>query len=364
MDGGRSGLSDLRERAREFAAREVAPHAARWERERSLPLATLRAAAAAGLTEVRLPGRSLVEACAVFEELAAADYAFAFTLVCHCNTARALAGAGLDVEPLLRGEAVGAFCLTEPGAGTDAAAITAAARPAAGGWRLDGVKAWVTNGAFAKAFLVYAQTDPAAGHRGIAGFAVQGPLPGLTAGEPYGLPAGHAMGISDVRFEDCPAAALVAPPGEGFKAAMRGIDAARAIVAAMCCGMLARGLELAVERVKARRAFGRPLADFQALQWALADAATELEAARLLADAAAAAIDAGGDASVAAAHAKKFAPAAALRHLAACIQLMGAEGLHDRHPLGRHLACAKMAQIQDGTNEVQNLVIARRLVPG
>jgi alkylation response protein AidB-like acyl-CoA dehydrogenase len=154
---------------------------------------------------------------------------------------------------------------------------------------------------------------------------------------------------------------VVAPPGEGFQAAMRGIDAARVIVAAMCCGMLGRGLELALERAKSRRAFGRPLADFQALQWALADAATELEAARLLAYAAAAAIDAGADASVAAAHAKKFAPAAALRHLATCIQVMGADGLTDRHPLGRHLACAKMAQIQDGTNEVQNLVIARRL---
>jgi alkylation response protein AidB-like acyl-CoA dehydrogenase len=361
VGGGRPGLSGLRELARDFAVREVAPRAAGWERERSFPLATLRAAAGAGLTAIRMPGRPLVEACAAFEELAAADYAFTFSLVCHSNTARSLAGAGLDVEPLLRGDAVGAFCLTEPGAGTDAAAITTAAHLSGGGWRLDGVKAWVTNGAFASAFLVYAQTDPAAGHRGIAGLAVRGPAPGLAAGEPYGLPAGHAMGISDVRFEDCPAEAVVASPGEGFKAAMRGIDAARVIVAAMCCGMLGRGLGLALERVKTRRAFGRPLADFQALQWALADAATELEAARLLTYAAAAAIDAGGDASVAAAHAKKFAPAAALRHLATCIQAMGAEGLTDRHPLARHLACAKMAQIQDGTNEVQNLVIARRL---
>lgn len=364
MDGGRPGLSGLRELAREFAAREVAPRAAAWERERSFPLAALRAAADAGLTAIRMPGRPLVEACAAFEELAAADYAFAFSLVCHCNTARSLAAAGLDVEPLLRGQVVGAFCLTEPGAGTDAAAITTAARSAGGGWRLDGVKAWVTNGAFASAFLVYAQTDAAAGHRGIAGFAVRGPAPGLTAGEPYGLPAGHAMGISDVRFEDCPTEALVAAPGEGFKAAMRGIDAARVIVAAMCCGMLGRGLELALERVRARHAFGRPLAGFQALQWALADAATELESARLLTSAAAAAIDAGGDASLAAAHAKKFAPAAALRHLSTCIQLMGADGLTDRHPLARHLACAKMAQIQDGTDQVQNLVIARRLLAG
>jgi alkylation response protein AidB-like acyl-CoA dehydrogenase len=148
---------------------------------------------------------------------------------------------------------------------------------------------------------------------------------------------------------------LVVLPGPG-------LDSARAIVAAMCCGMLGRGLELALARLQERRAFGRPLADFQALQWSLADAATELQAARLLAYSAAAAIDAGADATIAAAHAKKFAPAAASRHLAACIQVLGADGLTDRHPLARHLACAKMAQIQDGTNEVQNLVIARRLL--
>ena len=361
MDGGRAGLSPAAELARDFAEREVAPWAARWEWERVFPVDALRAAGAAGLTAVRMPGRTLVEACQVFENLAAEDYAFTFTLVCHCNTARALAGAGRDVEPLLRGEQVGAFCLTEPGAGSDAAAITTAARRAGDGWRLDGVKSWVTNGAFASAFLVYAQTDPDAGHRGIAGFEVRGPQPGLAAGVPYGLSAGHSMGLADVRFEACQGALLM-PPGEGFKAALRGIDSARAIVAAMCCGMLGRGVDLALAGLKERHAFGRPLADFQALQWSLADAATELEAARQLAYSAAAAIDAGADATVLAAHAKKFAPAAALRHLAACIQVLGAGGLTDRHPLARHLACAKMAQIQDGTNEVQNLVIARRLL--
>ena len=359
MDGGRTGLIEA---ARAFAARELAPQAARWERERTFPREALRAAAAAGLTQLRMPGRGLVEVCQVVEALAAEDYAFTFALSCHSGAAGTLARAGLDPGPLLRADEVGAFCLTEPGAGTDAAAISTAARSGGDGWRIDGVKAWVTNGVAASVLQVYAQTEPGAGHRGIAGFVVQGPQPGLSAGPSYGLTGGNAMGLSDVRFEDC-AALVFAPPGEGFKAALRGIDSARAIVAAMCCGMLGRGLEVAVAHVKQRRAFGRPLAEFQALQWALADAATDLEAARRLTYAAAAAIDEGAaDGGVAAAHAKKFAPAAALRHLAVCVQALGAEGLKDDHPLARHLACAKMAQIQDGTNEVQNLVIARSLM--
>jgi len=358
VDGGGARLNEA---ARDFAAREVEPHAAFWERERTFPKEALRAAGAAGLAEVRLPGHLLVEACEVFEELAAADYAFTFALACHAGAAGVLARHGRDPEPVLRGDEVGAFCLTEPGAGTDAAAITTAGRSDGDGWRVDGIKAWITNGVAASVFQLYAQTEVGSGHRGIACFDVRGPQPGLAAGPPYGLTAGHAMGLSDIHFENCEARLLI-PPGDGFKAALRSIDSARAIVAAMCCGMLGRGLEIAVAHVKQRRAFGRPLAEFQALQWALAEAATDLEAARGLTYTAAAAIDAGRDATVAAAQAKKFAPAAAQRHLATCIQAMGAEGLRDHHPLARHLACTKMAQIQDGTNEAQSLVIARRLL--
>jgi alkylation response protein AidB-like acyl-CoA dehydrogenase len=265
---------------------------------------------------------------------------------------------------MLDGSAIAAFCLTEPDAGSDAAAISCAATRTAGGWRLDGEKAWVTNGAAADVFMVYAQTDPKQGHRGIASFLVRRDNPGLDRTEPYGLLGGHALGTTSVSLRSCEvtAGALLAPPGDGFKAAMAGINTARVDVAAMCCAMLRDSLRTAIERVKGRHAFGRPLAEFQGLQFGLVDAAVNLEAAQLLATRAAEAIDAGrDDAPRLAAQAKKLATTVALPGIAACMQAMGAEGLREEHRLGRHLAAAKIAQYLDGTTEVQNVVIARAL---
>ncbi|HZD25418.1 MAG TPA: acyl-CoA dehydrogenase family protein, partial [Alphaproteobacteria bacterium] len=306
----------------------------------------------------------------VMEELAAADLAFAFSLVVHNNLMGAIANAGSEAQrrrylPAMTAfDAVGAFLLTEPKGGSDAAAIATTAQRDGGAWVIDGAKSWATNAALADVLSVYAQTDPAQGWRGIACFLIDADAPGVVREEAYAMLGGHAMGAGGFRFEGCRVedSQMLVPPGQGFKAAMAGIDLARANVAAMCCGMLRSGLDTALAYISGREAFGQPLADFQGLQWQLADVATDLHAARLMAYEATRLLDAEGTAPLAAAHAKKFATRAALKGLAECMQALGANGLTHDYPLARHLAGAKIAQYLDGTTEIQNVVIARALL--
>jgi alkylation response protein AidB-like acyl-CoA dehydrogenase len=348
----------------------VAPFAAGWEERREHPEATLREALKRGLGALLVPsseggaGLELSRAAEVFATLAAADFAFTFALVTHNNSVRTLARAGKLEPGLLNGSAIATFCLTEPGAGSDAAAIACRARRANGGWVLDGRKSWITNGVAADSYLVFAQTDASAGWRGIASFLVRSDNPGLEREPAYSLLGGHALGANGIVLRRCRVAAgdVLSPPGEGFKSAMAGIDTARVDVAAMCCAILRDTLERALAHVQRRHAFGQPLASFQGLQFQLVDVATNLEAAQLLASSAAAAVDAGrSDGPALASHAKKFATEVALPGIATCMQAMGAEGLKAEHPLGRHLAAAKIAQYLDGTTQVQNLVIGRSL---
>ncbi len=362
--------------ARTFAAEHITPYAADWELNRIVPVKTFREAAAVGLSGVLVPkelggqGASHIAAAKVLEELAGACFAFTFGLWVHNNLLNAIARNGTPeqiaryVPVMLAGERIGAFCLTEPGAGSDAAAITTRAKESAHGWRLSGEKAWVTNGTHADVFGVYAQTNPAQGWRGIASFLVSGDAPGLVREAPYTLLGGHAMGVTGLRLTDCPVpeADLLFGPGDGFKAAMRGITMARTFVGASCCGILTSSLKTALTYGAKRQAFGKPLLTFQGLQWELADVATDLEAARLLTYQAAAALDQGEAAIAEAAYAKKFASRVALTGVSQCMQVMGAMGLRTDTPLGRHLATAKITHYLDGATEIQNMVISRTLL--
>lgn len=366
----------LVEIARTFAAEHITPHAADWELNRAVPVTTFREAARVGLTGVLVPkalgghGASHMAAAKVLEELAGACFAFTFGLWVHNNLLNSIARNGTPeqiahyVPTMLAGERIGAFCLTEPGAGSDAAAITTRAEEAPDSWRLSGHKAWVTNGVQADVFGVYAQTNPAQGWRGIASFLVSGDAPGLVREAPYTLLGGHAMGVTGLRLTDCPVPEtdLLFGPGDGFKAAMRGITMARTFVGAGCCGILTSSLRTALTYGAKRQAFGKPLLSFQGLQWELADVATDLEAARLLTYQAAAALDRGEAAIAEAAHAKKFASRVALTGVSQCMQAMGAVGLRTDTPLARHLATAKMTHYLDGATEIQNIVISRALL--
>ena len=361
--------------AAQFAREVVNPQAGAWEVERRVPTETLREAAAAGLTGLVVAeadggrGLSFTAMARVMEELASADMAFAFSLVVHNNLMRSVANNGTPAQkerylPALKAaETIGAFLLTEPRGGSDAAAIETTARRDGDGWVIDGAKSWITNATSAGLLSVYAQTDPAAGGRGIACFLVEADAPGVQREPPYRMLGGHAMGAGGFRFEGCRVAdeAMMIAPGQGFKAALGGIDLARANVAAMCCGIMRSGLDTALEYVSKRPAFGQTMADFQGLQWMLADVATDLHASRLMAYEATRTIDASGAAPMEAAHAKKFATRAALKGLADCMQVMGANGMKHDYPLARHLAGAKLAQYLDGATEIQNVVISRAL---
>ena len=361
------------ETAEAFARDVIAHNAAKWERERTMPRAVMRQAAEAGLCRLLVPrdmgghGLRVLAMAKVMEHLAAADLAAAFALVVHNNFCRSLSANGSEalLERYLRtsseGETIGSFLLTEPQSGSDAANLRTTGVRDGDEWVINGEKAWITNTDKADILAVYLQTDPAQGWRGIACVLVDRETRGVEPVGPYDLMGGHAMGAGGFRFSDVrvPASQTMIAAGAGFKAAMGGIDIARVVVAAMCAGMLKSALDCAYPYILERQAFGQPVADFQGIQWQLADVATDLHAITLMAYDAAEAIDAGENVPLPAAHAKKFATRAAVNGLTQCMQAMGADGYKQEFPIARHLACAKAAQYLDGTTEIQNVVISR-----
>ncbi len=361
--------------AQEFASSYLHPNSQRWEREREMPREMFQEAARAGLCSLLVRpenggmGIGTSALLKVMEELSYVDMAAAFALVVHNNHVRFIDRVGspemIDryLPKMVSGEVVGAFLLTEPAGGSDAAAITTSAIPEGRGYVLNGEKAWITNTPHADLLNVFAQTNPAAGARGIASFQIPADTPGITRLPAYEMLGGYAIGAGGFELENVRVGhdALLVPAGQGFKAAMGGIDIARACVAAMCVGLLRAGLDTVMPRLLNRQAFGRPLADQQGLQWQMADVATNMHACSLLAYDAARLIERDGSAPEAAAHAKKFATQVAFAGLNTCMQAMGADGLKQEFPLARHLAAAKMAQYLDGATEIQNVVISRAM---
>jgi alkylation response protein AidB-like acyl-CoA dehydrogenase len=351
-----------------FGKTSVAPFAATWEHQRRQPLETMRAAARMGLTRYQAPrekggfGFSFSAKAAILEALARFHMPFSFCITNTHNAAAKLAREGKPehlaryLDPLYSGELIGCTALSEPGAGSDFAAITTRAEKVADGWRLDGEKGWIANAANAGLIFTYAQTDPAKGWRGIACFLVDASRPGFERRPPYQLAGGHVIGAGGFRLSDYRAEQidLISPPGEAFKAALGSINGARTYVAAMCCGMLAEALRLALAYGRQRHSFGKPLLEHQGLRWKLADVATDLEAARALTARAARAIDAGADAILPAAMAKKFAGEMILGRLGDCMQAMGANGLREEYGIGLHLAAARICNYVDGSTEIQN----------
>jgi alkylation response protein AidB-like acyl-CoA dehydrogenase len=301
----------------------------------------------------------------VFEQLGRGDAAFAFSLSMHNAVTAALHAAGSPAliatwgERLRTGDALGGFSLTEPQAGSDATAITTVARPDGQSWRVSGRKAWVSLAGEADLFLVVCHAGDGAGHRDIAIMAVDGRAPGVTFPRIYNKAASAFLPIGEMLLEDAPAQQLV-PAGTGMRAALAAIDVARCDIAAIATGLHAESLDTALRYARDRRAFGERVLDFQGIRWMLADAATDLAASRLLVQAAAERLGT-PEGPVAVAHAKRFAPDAALRAAITCSEVLGAYGWLNDHPLARFIALAKMLQVVDGTAEVQRLVIARDL---
>jgi alkylation response protein AidB-like acyl-CoA dehydrogenase len=366
--------SSLALAARRHADDVIKPQVRDWERAESFPRDAARAAAADGLLGLFAPGTvggqgtSLAEAMDVFEELGRGDAAYAFALSMHnavANTISRFGGAELSARyapGLVSGELLGGFSLTEPHAGSDAAAITTQAVPVDDGWRVTGRKAWVSLAGEADVYVLVCRTGSERGSSDVLMLAVDARAEGVRVERLYDKAAAAFLPIGEVSYHEVhvPADALIAPAGQGMRAALGAIDVARVDIAAIAVGLAAEALAIAIDYARGREAFGGTLLDLQAIQFALADVETDVVAGRLLYRAAAAALDEGRG-TVLAAHAKRFCPDAALRAAIACSEVLGAYGLLHEYPLARFLAHAKMLQVVDGTTEVQRIVIARDL---
>ena len=363
------------DQAKLFADEHLKPHAEHWEQNKQQPEKTLRMAISR-FAGVGIPkklggqGRSMATLARVYEEMAKVDIGFTCALAVHNNVTIAaslienssLRGRYLD--RLMSGEAIGAFLLTEPGAGSDATSIQTLAVENNGQYIINGNKAWVTNGLNADLLALFTQTVPGSSARGIAGFVIESDMPGVSAKPAYNMLGNHAMGVNELTFTDCAADAesMAFAPGAGFKAAMYGINVARFGVAAMCNGALEGGLNTAVDYANKREAFGRAIISHQGLQWQLAEVLTQLEASRMLTYRTAEIMDSGENATLMAAHAKKYATRAAFEGLSTAMQAMGASGLLRENPLARQLSGARVTYYMDGTTEIQNVVIGRSLL--
>ena len=368
----------FQESARSFAETELAPHAAEWDERCIFPVATLRAAAALGFAGICVredqggAGLSRLDAALIFEELATGCTSTAAYLSIHNMVAWMIDAYGSAAQrarwlpDLMTMERLASYCLTEPGAGSDAAALATRAARQGDGYLLNGSKAFISG---AGASDVYACMVRTGGHgpRGISCLLVERGAEGLSFGKQEQKLGWHSQPTAMVVFEDCrvPAENRIGAEGEGFKIAMAGLDGGRINIAACALGAARACFERARAHLLERRQFGRPLAEFQALQFRLADMATELEAARLMVWRAAAKLDRGAaDATLACAMAKRFATDAAFQVCNDALQLHGGYGYIKDYEIERYLRDVRVHQILEGTNEIMRLIIARRLLAG
>ncbi|MEZ5661245.1 MAG: acyl-CoA dehydrogenase family protein [Burkholderiaceae bacterium] len=362
-----AGARALIAAARTLADDVVEPCAAQWEHERRIGREALAMAAAAGLTAVQVPvtqggqGASFRCKAAVTAQLARADFGFAMSLVNTQNVAAKLSAeadpdvASRFVPALIATERLGSTALTEPHAGSDfAASRTRAIRQPDGRWRLDGSKAWITNAAASDVIVAYAKVGEGEGADAVASFVIDGRRAGFVRAAASALCGQHTIGTGGFALDGYLAEPeeMLAPAGRGFKSALASINGARIYIAAMCCGMLERALEIAAHHGNARESFGAPLGAHQGWRWRLAEAAAELAAGWALVDQAARALDRGEEVMTLAAQTKIFATRMAERHLPAMQHALGAAGLDDKLPLGRHLIGAQVAGFVDGSTEM------------
>jgi alkylation response protein AidB-like acyl-CoA dehydrogenase len=305
----------------------------------------------------------------VLEELSRADAGVGVTVAVHTSACTLpLLEFGSEeqrarfVPPLARGESIGAFALTEPGAGSDAGALRTRAEPSGAGWRISGTKQWITNGAFAGTFLLFARTDATrTGARGISAFVLDaGHVQATREEDKLGL---NSSSTSDIAVDaEVPADRLLGEENRGFRIAMATLDGGRIGIGAQAVGIAQAAFEVARAYALERRAFGQRIGDFQAIQHKLADMATEIDAARLLVYRAAWAKQSGLPHTAEGAKAKLFASEMARRQTAEAIQILGGYGYTKEFPLERYFRDAKVTEIYEGTSEIQRLVIARQLL--
>jgi hypothetical protein len=371
-------LASMRETTRRFAEARVKPLAAGLDEHETFPADLYRECASLGLFGITVPeadgglGADVRCYAAVMEELSRgyASVADQCGLVELVGTLLATYGTPAQREayigPLVRFEKRCAYALTEAEAGSDLASLKTTAVPDGDGWRLTGQKLWIHNAPVADFALVLARTDPQAGHRGMSIFVVDLDRPGCSRGHKEHKMGQRASHVGALFFDDVKlgAEALLGPAGRGFHAMMSVLEKGRIGIGALAVGILQSALEKSVAYAKTRRQFGKPIADFQAIQWMIADMAKDTAAARLLVEAAAAKLDRGERATLESSIAKCFASDAAVLHTQNAVQIHGGIGYIRGVAVERLYRDAKITQIYEGTNQIQRMIIARQLLAG
>lgn len=374
------GLSDeqvaLRDAARLFATEQIAPVAAKFDESAEFPRDLIRSGQQLGLTNLTLPeqhagsGLSLFDACLVIEEIAAACGGFATSMVANDLALTPIRIGGAEhqkqqfIAPICKSGALASFCLSEPGAGSDAAGLATTAVCDGDVYLINGTKQWITNAGYAEQFTVFATTDRSKGHRAICCFAVPRNLPGISLGHHENKLGQRCSNTVRVTFDNVrvPAANRIGDEGQGFKIAMQTLDFSRPMTAAIAVGIARCALSHALGYAKERRQFGQPIGGFQGIQFMLADMATAVEAARLLTRDSARRIDSGEDASKQSSMAKRFAADMAMDVTTNAVQIFGGYGYTKDYPVEKLMRDAKLMQIYEGTSQIQRLVIARKLL--
>jgi alkylation response protein AidB-like acyl-CoA dehydrogenase len=367
----------LRREIRDFAAREIAPNVSRWDEASEFPMDVVKQLGQMGLLGVIFPvelggaGLGYVDYMLAIEELSAVDGSIGIIVAAHnslCTNHIFLAGTDAQRQkyiPLLAsGQWLGAWGLTEPGSGSDAGAARTTAIRTEKGWVLNGNKTFITNGHYADISVIIAVTDKSQGTHGLSAFIVEKGTPGFRAGKKENKLGLRASDTSELIFEDCeiPAENLLGKEGEGFVDSMRTLDGGRISIAALSLGIAKGALDASVKYVKERRQFGKAIAEFQGIQWKLADMATELDAARLLTLRAAVLKDAGKRVTQESAMAKLYASEVAVKICNEAVQLHGGYGFIKDYPVEKFYRDVKLCTIGEGTSEIQRMVIGREIL--
>ncbi len=367
----------LKKTVREFAEREIAPNVMKWDEASEFPLATIKELGKLGLMGVIFPvelggaGMGYVEYATAIEELSRVDGSIGIIVAAHTSLCtNHIFAAGNDaqrkrfVPKLASGEFIGAWALTEPGSGSDAASAICSATRKGDRWLINGTKTFCTNGHYADVIIVIAVTDRAKGTHGLSAFVVEKGTKGFRPGKKENKLGLRASDTAELVFEDCevPAENLIGKEGEGFVDALRILDGGRISIASLGLGMAQGAFDAALKYSKERKQFGKPISDFQAIQWKLADMAVQIEAARALIWRAATMKDAGKNTTMASSMAKLYAGEIAVKCANECVQIHGGYGFIKDYPAEKFYRDVKLCTIGEGTSEVQRMVIAREIL--
>ena len=367
----------LKKTVREFAESEIAPHVMEWDEASQFPLATIKELGKLGLLGTIFPseyggaGMGYIEYVTAIEELSRVDGSVGIIVAAHtslCSNHIFLAGNDEQkkkyIPKLATGEFIGAWGLTEPSSGSDAGSARMTATKSKGGWVLNGTKTFITNGHYADVIVVLAVTDKTAHTHGLSAFVLEKDTKGFRAGKKENKLGLRASDTSELIFEDCflPSECLLGKEGAGFIDAMRVLDGGRISIAALALGMAEGAYESALKYSKERKQFGKAISEFQAIQWKLADMATEIEAAKLLTFRAAAMKDAGMKTTLESSMAKLYASEVAVKCANEGVQIHGGYGFIKDYPAEKFYRDVKLCTIGEGTSEIQRLVIARQLL--